>query len=365
MIAQIDFELKKDGYHYISVKPKEAGVYYKVEGSSVYAVVGIADHKDFVTNAKQLEAVLKRVRELFLDSSKQLEGFLGEVDITQVFLQMLIITQRSSYYKEMAQQVRGIWIVDTQENNLVIYENQPGNFFGLKEKVEKILFSDLNAANSNDETKENKKTKNFGWNEVFSLKKRWAVITIFMIAVNSIVFFITSFMGDTTNAQFLYEHGGLYLPSVIINREWYRLFSSMFLHSGFLHLLNNMFILYFTGEILELAVGKIRYVIIYLIAGIGGGLLSLFVAYKTGLYVVSVGASGAIFGVIGGLLWVVIAHRGKYKELTSHRMLIMIILIVFAGFTSTQTDNWGHIGGLVTGFLSSVLLYHPKKSRSW
>lgn len=361
MIAQIDFELKKAGYQYISVKPKEAGVYYKIENTTIYTIIGIADHKDFVTNVQQLEAIQTRVRELFLNPYGKIKEIPSDLIITQVFTHMLVITSRSSYYKEAAQLVRGVWIVDEQSKQLVIYENQPGNFYGLKEKIEKILFSDYKSKEQ-EQKKQSSKVKFKNWKNDFHFStKKMPWVTIGIMVINFVVFFVTSILGDTTNAQFLLNHGGLYLPSVMIEGQWYRLLTSMFLHSGFLHILNNMFILYFTGEILELAIGKIKYSAIYLISGIGGGLLSLFVAYQSQNYVVSVGASGAIFGVIGALLWLVIAHRGKYKELTSSRMLIMIVLILFIGFTSTQIDNWGHIGGLVSGFLTSVLLYHRKK----
>lgn len=355
MIAQIDFILKKAGYHYISVKPKEAGVYYKLVDSIVYVVIGIADHKDFVTNPKQLEAIQTRVRELFMKSHGKIEGFPKKAFVTQIFMQMIIITNRSSYYKEAVTQVKGIWFIDEQAKKLVIYENQPGNFLGLKEEIEEMLFRNKKAKST---------AKNPWWKQLFHPSKNIAFVTIGLIVINFLVFIGMSLFGDTNNAQFLWECGGLYLPSILLDGQWYRFFTSMFIHSGFLHILNNMFILYFTGEILELAVGKVKYSIIYLLSGLGGGILSLLVSYLTQNVVVSVGASGAIFGVIGGLLWIVIAHKGRYQELTSYRMLIMIVLILFIGFTSTQIDNWGHIGGLLTGFVTSVLLYHRKKSRS-
>lgn len=94
-----------------------------------------------------------------------------------------------------------------------------------------------------------------------------APCTIILAAINVIVFFVLSLRGMTENGMFLLEHGAMYVPKVIEDREIYRLFTSMFLHFGFQHLMNNMIILALAGWNLEIEIGKIRFLLIYVLSG--------------------------------------------------------------------------------------------------
>ena len=182
--------------------------------------------------------------------------------------------------------------------------------------------------------------------------------------INVAVFLILSAMGDTEDAVFMMNHGGMYEPLIVQEHEYYRLFTSMFLHFGMSHLLNNMVLLGALGWNLELETGKIKFLIIYLVSGLGGNLLSLYYdqSLPLGERAVSAGASGAIFGLMGALLYVVIANRGRLGRLSGRGMLFMIALSLYYGLTSTGVDNWAHIGGLVCGFILSVILYRPGRT---
>lgn len=197
------------------------------------------------------------------------------------------------------------------------------------------------------------------------MKKRpEAVCTVALIVINVAVFLILSAMGDTEDAVFMLNHGGMYEPFIVQEHEYYRLFTSMFLHFGMSHLLNNMVLLGALGWNLELETGKIKFLIIYLVSGLGGNLLSLYYdqSLPLGERAVSAGASGAIFGLMGALLYVVIANRGRLGRLSGRGMLFMIALSLYYGLTSTGVDNWAHIGGLVCGFILSVILYRPGRT---
>ena len=197
------------------------------------------------------------------------------------------------------------------------------------------------------------------------MKKRpEAVCTVALIVINVAVFLILSAMGDTEDAVFMMNHGGMYEPLIVQEHEYYRLFTSMFLHFGMSHLLNNMVLLGALGWNLELETGKIKFLIIYLVSGLGGNLLSLYYdqSLPLGERAVSAGASGAIFGLMGALLYVVIANRGRLGRLSGRGMLFMIALSLYYGLTSTGVDNWAHIGGLVCGFILSVILYRPGRT---
>ena len=193
-------------------------------------------------------------------------------------------------------------------------------------------------------------------------QKPEAVSTAALIVINIAVFFFLSLFGDTEDAAFMFQHGAMYEPTVTQGHEFYRIFTSMFLHFGINHLVNNMVLLGALGWNLELEIGKIRLLIIYLIGGIGGNLLSLYRGIATETYAVSAGASGAIFGLMGALFYVVAANRGRLGRLSGRGMLVMVMLSLYFGLTSRGVDNWAHIGGLISGFVMAVILYRGKNA---
>lgn len=162
------------------------------------------------------------------------------------------------------------------------------------------------------------------------------------------------FFGHTT--KFLLDHGALYGPA-LREGEWYRLITHLFLHDDIMHLGHNMLILFFLGNVLERHLGKISYVILYFLSGILAAIGS--VVYNT-TDMVSIGASGAVFGVVGAMVWVVIRNKGKVEGITKEQMLIFLVLSVLAGMGDYSVDNAAHIAGLIAGFLLGILLYRKK-----
>ncbi len=191
-------------------------------------------------------------------------------------------------------------------------------------------------------------------------QKPEAVCTVALIVINIAVFLILTMFGDTENAVFMLGHGAMYEPYIIQGHEYYRIFTCLFLHFGISHLLNNMVMLGALGWNLELEIGKIRFLVIYFGSGIAGNTASLFYDMSTAQPSVSAGASGAIFGLMGALVYVVIANRGRLGRLSGRGMLIMVALSLYFGLTSSGVDNLAHIGGLAAGFLLAVLLYRRK-----
>lgn len=184
--------------------------------------------------------------------------------------------------------------------------------------------------------------------------------TIAFAAINIIVFFVLEIMGNTEDADYMMRIGAVFPNCIQNDGEYWRLLTATFMHFGFEHLLNNMLILLCAGPILEKALGHIKYTILYLLAGVGGSTLSYLQMLKSGDYAVSAGASGAIFGIIGALLWIVIRHKGRYETLTGKGLLFMIVISLYYGVSTGGIDNWGHIGGLLMGFLMGILLYRKK-----
>lgn len=188
-----------------------------------------------------------------------------------------------------------------------------------------------------------------------------AVCTIALIAVNVAVFFILSLFGDTEDAVFMMRHGAMYGYLVTHDHEFYRLFTCLFLHFGIEHLLNNMVILGALGWHLEQQTGRIRFLLIYFGSGLCGNVVSLIFHGAAQEHTVSAGASGAIFGLMGALLWVVIANHGRLGRLSGRGMLVMVALSLYFGLSSSGVDNYAHIGGLLSGFLLALILYRKGK----
>lgn len=191
-------------------------------------------------------------------------------------------------------------------------------------------------------------------------RKDFPHVSVALAGINVIVFLVLTFQENTEHGLTLLEYGALDPKAVLYRGEWYRIVTCMFLHFDIEHLMNNMVMLVGAGMQLEHALGKVKYLLLYLLAGMGGSLLSLVIMHQSGEAAISAGASGAIFGIIGALLWVAIRNHGRFERLTTRGVLIMIGLSLYFGFTSTGIDNWGHIGGIVSGFVLSILLYRAK-----
>lgn len=186
-------------------------------------------------------------------------------------------------------------------------------------------------------------------------------MTVLLILLNTLIFLIVEFTGGSENGHHMLECGAAYAPLILEQGQWYRVFSSMFLHFGAPHLINNMLVLFVLGQRLEPAVGRLRFLLIYIAGGLGGNFISLFWDMRTGDYSVSAGASGAVFAVMGGMIYVIIRHRGRVADLTMKQMLIMAAFSLYFGFASEGVDNAAHAGGLLCGFLAAVIFYHPRK----
>lgn len=189
--------------------------------------------------------------------------------------------------------------------------------------------------------------------------RKKAPCTIALIVLNVAVFIFLSFGGMTEDAYYMLQNGAMYVP-LLREGEYYRLLTSIFLHFGFSHLVNNMLMLGVMGWQLELVLGKLKFLLLYFAAGLCGNLLSAFAEIRTGEYAVSAGASGAIFGIIGALLYIALRNHGRIGTVSGQGILLMIALTLYYGFTSSGVDNFAHIGGLAAGFLLSVLLYRKK-----
>lgn len=187
------------------------------------------------------------------------------------------------------------------------------------------------------------------------------VFTIMLVGVNVIVFFVLSVMGMTEDAVFMAEHGAMYAPYITEMGEYYRIFTSMFLHFGFEHLMNNMVMLLAIGWTLENETGRLKFLIIYFVSGIGGTLLSMWQDIRTEHFTVAAGASGAIFGLIGATLYIAVRNRGRVGDISGRGLLFMAVISLYYGYANGGVDNFAHVGGLLSGIFLAVLLYRKRQ----
>jgi rhomboid protease GluP len=159
---------------------------------------------------------------------------------------------------------------------------------------------------------------------------------------------------------------GALIPALVAEGEAWRLITSAFLHSGFVHLALNMLSLYFLGSFAEVTFGRSRFLALYLISGIAGGLAYL---YFGPLNAPAVGASGAIFGLLGGVFGFAI-RRGTFstRNPVISQLLLLTALNLFLGATIPGVSNTAHIGGLLGGlafgWLVAPTVYSQKKARA-
>lgn len=177
-------------------------------------------------------------------------------------------------------------------------------------------------------------------------KKRLPIVSIILVAINVLVFILCTFTGDA-----LYREGRLTVRSVLQNGEYGRMVWAMFLHGDVGHIFNNMVLLFFMGDMIEKEIGHIPYLVIYFLSGLGGNALSLYHKVLTADVSGSIGASGAVFGLDGVLLAIVLFSGRRLENASPTRVLLMIAYSLYSGFTGRNIDNAAHVGGLVIGFV--------------
>ncbi len=193
-----------------------------------------------------------------------------------------------------------------------------------------------------------KEQKNMKKENLLFISKR--AVTIGLIIINILIFIISAFTGDL-----LYNKGAFSLRYLLYGKEWWRLITSMFLHADINHLTGNMLLLYLAGEVIEQQTGKWKFFILYFFSDLTSSFLYAAYEYYTGSYMDSIGASGAVFGIVGALLVMTGYHKGRYGDITIGRILFMIIYMIYTGLHTSNVNNAAHVGGLTGGILLMCL----------
>lgn len=204
----------------------------------------------------------------------------------------------------------------------------------------------------------NKKNVDKGTRVAKIFDKKKPIITYTIMAICVIVFALMYILGDGSLDNITLLKFGANLDVLTKNGEYFRLITCAFLHIGVVHLIFNMYALYIIGPQVESFFGKIKYLSIYLISAVSASILSLVFNTNT----ISAGASGAIFGLLGALLYFGYHYRVYLGNAVRSQIVPIIIINLLFGFTMTGIDNAAHIGGLIGGVLASMALGVPEKS---
>jgi len=185
------------------------------------------------------------------------------------------------------------------------------------------------------------------------------VLTYLLIAANVVVFVLELTSGGPGAPRGIAVAGEMYGPAVA-NGEWWRIFTSAFLHANYLHIGSNMLALYQVGTFIELVYGRVRMALLYTLGIIGSGYACYFFTFQQQ----ELGASGAIFALFGALLAAGIRWGKDGRSLVQQSSGIIILNLVL-GFTIFHgiVSNAAHIGGLVTGTLAGLVLFRVPRPR--
>ena len=180
------------------------------------------------------------------------------------------------------------------------------------------------------------------------------VVTWTLLAVNLVLWLAMEARGGSGQSDVLLDFGAIHAPYVSAGEYW-RLLTSIFLHAGLMHLLFNSIGLLLFGRIVERLYGHVGFAVIYLLAGVGGGIASFVLNPIT----VGAGASGAIFGIVGAFAAFFFARRhvlGDTARQTLSGVGVLLAINLAFGFMFPQVDNWAHLGGLVVGSLVGLAI---------
>lgn len=183
--------------------------------------------------------------------------------------------------------------------------------------------------------------------------KKESIVTFILIAINVFMYIITAFLSGSimdSNINVLIFLGAKVNP-LIARGQYYRLLTCTFLHGGLIHLALNMYALHALGPLAERIYGKLKYLAIYFISGICSSLLSYYLSPN-----VSIGASGAIFGLLGACLVISLKYKDKIGKAFINNIISVIFVNLIIGFSVSNVDNFGHIGGLIGGIIISFLV---------
>ncbi|MCI1930190.1 MAG: rhomboid family intramembrane serine protease [Clostridia bacterium] len=228
----------------------------------------------------------------------------------------------------------------TDGKNLFFGKNQPTKVFGIQNTIYKSLSDNFDFS----------KNKTSAYKE--SKKNITPIVTYSLIAINAVIWLLLNMFG--TDTAYIFANNG---ADVFQNHQFYRLFTCMFIHISFVHLFYNCFSLYIFGRICEKCFGYLKYTLIYIASGIIASFVSAL--FLTGY---SIGASGAVYGIMGALLAYVRINKRDVQGFNYPTLFLFIVAGIGLSMMDKNVDNFAHMGGVIFGFLMVFIIEKINKA---
>lgn len=249
--------------------------------------------------------------------------------------------------------------VNVEKKEFAKYYEYPRISYGIHNQIQYFFSNDFDSDYGNVDFKELAKKNEKGYKIEIKDKKPW--VTYVLIAVNILVWLLIEIYARSKgvdSSSLLVDFGAKENTHIMMGEYW-RFVTPMFLHNGITHLVVNSYSLYVLGTTVEMIMGKGRFLFIYLMAGLMGSIVSFIFSIAP-----SVGASGAIFGLLGALIYYGTEHRELFKKGFGRGILTTLLINIVYGLSVPRIDNFGHFGGLLGGFLASGVVGLPSFRRS-
>ena len=272
----------------------------------------------------------------------------------------LVVTDDVERDKQLSQLYRvRLWLVDELQGRLLVYENQPEDFYGLRLGIAETAAREIYP---DEGLRKGFKSKNRFLNKINSMP----YVTAALIIVNVAYFAFTAAGGSLSSSAYMLRMGANYGVYVFEKGQIWRLLTSMFLHFSFSHLAGNMFYLGVAGYNVEKAAGHLKFFLIYMLSGFGAGLVSAGYYYLTGAGTISAGASGAVYGLIGAMVIITYKNRGRIRSPQMFlRIGIILLFLYYSNFTDDGVDWPAHIAGFVFGVILSFIFIGAGKNKKY
>lgn len=338
-------QLETMEYHRLDIKIGSMDMFYRSDYSGTEIVLILRAIWGPEISSEEYRQIINNIKARFQES-----GF------SDIHLLGLILTATPERAKQFHLDQDDHFIVDLWDRRLIIYENQSPYFSKLITMIENIVHDEDYVTGLDQKEYGNSYGRD-------PHKVHWvSLFNTILIVANIVIYLMVYHTGIFGETGHVLQRGALSWYLVKEEGSYYRLLTSMFLHSDFEHLMNNMLVLFFVGDNLERAAGKIKYLIIYFGSGIIAGISSISYNMIKDRFVMSVGASGAIFGIVGAMGYILLVNKGRLEDISSKQIILFTVFSLYGGVANANIDNVAHIGGFVGGIILAIFLYRrPKK----
>lgn len=337
---------------------KNPQILYKIMDEGIY-IVSIYDVPNDLEKPESLNSIILHENiQRYQDYIRKIKWDFINKGYRNIQVLHVILSEVIEVAKSYLSDSDCYWIVNKVENKLIIYENQKAQFLDARDCIEGVINGNEQTVSVKDIISNTKRRLKAN-NNIVSM-----VITLSIIVINNIVFLIMDWSVDGRIYNTFIENGGISFQTAIVKHQYYRFITSMFIHSDISHIFGNMIVLFFIGREIEKRLGSGRYLLLYFIGGIVADCTSLGYNKMYDKVTLSIGASGAIFAVVGAMIAILVINRDEFKEIGIQRLIFFVIITMYNGITTTGIDNAAHIGGLISGAIIGYCLYKNKYRRN-